>query len=132
QGNPALLWGLVGGGVGLIVIVFVVLFATGVIGPKKGKKLAADIVGKWEQQDNELGAKVIFEFKADGTVTITASALERTESLSGTYKVRSDDEIDLRVEIFGRKSDGRATVTINGDEMTVKSEGLAHRFKRVK
>src|SRR6266498_2747007 len=130
QGNLALLWGLVGGGAGLVVIVLVVLFATGVLGGKKGDQpsgskteqegskavnLPGQIVGKWELQERK--AKVIFEFKVDGKVTITASIQGRAKVSTVTYKFIKEDKIDMRGEIEGQWGNTQATVTMKGDEM---------------
>ncbi len=133
QGNAVLLWSLIGGGVGLVVVVVVVLLATGVIGPKKGPKPADQIVGKWDEQQNRVPAQVIFEFKADGTVTVTTTGEKSSSVEHATYQFITDDEIELHGEIEGELTDSRGTVTIKRDEMTIKTDtGKIHRFYRVR
>jgi uncharacterized protein (TIGR03066 family) len=133
QGSPLLLWGSIGGGIAAILIVGVVLFATGVIGPKKSKNLASEIVGKWKYRGTEVLGTAIFEFQADGTLTLTVSGAGGSAVVTGTYKVITDDEIEIHGNFFKEAADARGTVTINGDEMTIKDhKGRRSRFTRVK
>ncbi len=129
KSNAVLLWSLVGGGVGLVLIAgVIILFATGVIGPKRGKELAAQIVGTWESQG---AVRETLEFESDGTLHASIPSILTT--VKGTYRVLSDDEVEITVTQRGQTQTKRYTVTMQGDEMTMTDRaGRVERYKRVK
>ncbi len=115
---------------GLVVAGFLLLPLAGCSSNNTGK-----IVGKWELTGGRPpGATEIWEFTADGKVSVKMSIGARNKSLKGTYTLGSGDSVQLHFdeEIGGSKDHGQ-TVQIKGDELTmIDPDGTKATFKKVK
>jgi len=94
-----------------------------------GKKL----IGKWEPEKAEKGAKMVLEFAEKGKLTLHVTFMDKTEKVDGTYKL---DGNKLEVELsFGGKSE-KETLTITkltDTEMVTKdSKGKEDTMKKIK
>src|SRR6516225_10011222 len=92
------------------------------------------IVGKWELTGGRPpGASEIWQFTADGKVSVKMSIRARNKSLKGTYTLGSGDTVQLHFdeEIGGSKHHSQI-MQIKGDELTMSDpDGTKATFKKV-
>jgi uncharacterized protein (TIGR03066 family) len=98
------------------------------------------IVGKWESDGGGSvplppGAKMVLEFAKDGKMAMHISAGAVNKTITGKYKLKKDDGVelyDLSEAVSGREQH-QETVTIVKDRLTMKdSDGKSLTFRRVK
>jgi uncharacterized protein (TIGR03066 family) len=115
---------------GLVVAGCVLLSLPGCSSNNTGK-----IVGKWELTGGRPpGASEIWEFTADGKVSVKMSIGVRNKSLNGTYTLGSGDTVELHFdEVFGGSNHHSQTMQIKGDELTMsETNNTKATFKKVK
>jgi uncharacterized protein (TIGR03066 family) len=115
-----------------LAVVALVLLAVPACSSNRGK-----IVGKWASTGGNVplapGERRALEFSADGTLTYTTDAGYVSRSVTGRYSLWVGDAVNITFDqdVAGRKRH-RETVTIRGDELTMKdSDGKFMTFRRV-
>ena len=96
-------------------------------------------VGKWSGSFNNIPAT--FEFKEGGTMAVSASVMGQTATLSGTWST-SGDQLTTNLTtanpamiltlIPANKRQATSTFKIEGDTLTMTSDGKAQPLNRVK
>jgi uncharacterized protein (TIGR03066 family) len=115
-----------------LALVALALLALPACSSNRGK-----IVGKWESTGGNVplqpGVRRTLEFTADGTLTYTTDAGYSSRTVTGRYSLWMGDAVNITFDqdVAGHKQH-RETVTIRGDELTMKdSDGKYMTFRRV-
>ncbi|MCS7016627.1 MAG: hypothetical protein NZM42_10990 [Gemmatales bacterium] len=90
-------------------------------------KLTQDLAGKWQPVDEDK-LKIVVEFTRNGLLRIVIDERQ----IEGTYRVISDNEIEVSLTLEDKKLTEKLSVSINGDQMvTVDSKGKKDVFRRI-
>ena len=93
------------------------------------------IVGKWEPEKVEKGAKAVIEFTKDGKVMIVASANGKDFKVDGTYKFTDDKTMEVTIVFMDKKDTKKVKVIkVTKDELVTQDEGKKEeeKFKKAK
>lgn len=92
------------------------------------QKLAQLVVGKWRPVDEEK-LKIIVEFTPEGRLVLYIE----DKVIKGNYRVLSDAELEVSLQVEDKTLTEKLKVTINADRMTTEdSKGKKDTFQRVK
>lgn len=95
-----------------------------------GPSLKDEIIGPWQMFDDDLGMAMVFDFKEDGSLVITIDGEDL--GLGGSYSWEDDDTIKIVMTLEGDSDEIVGDIAIEGDKLTITSEGEAEEFTRVK
>lgn len=89
-------------------------------------KGGTSITGKWEGT-NETLAIVTYEFREDGTFTVTVAGVP----IEGTYKMIDSNTMELTISVLGVETVSRVDFVRSGDKLTLTLDGVPRIFRKV-
>lgn len=94
-------------------------------------KLADQVIGQWQYEDPDMGTTMVFNFQAEGKLTISAKDVSDI-AIDGTYTWVDDDTIELKITMGDQSDTTTADLAIDGDTLTMTMEGETETLTRVK
>lgn len=89
-------------------------------------KGGTSITGKWEGTDETL-ALVRYEFKEDGTFTMTVAGIP----IEGTYRMVDSNTMELTISVAGVETVSTVDFVKSGDSLTLTLDGFPRIFRKV-